>query len=217
MVQVWVLDALPGAARESAQAEQQHRQDHPADLIPALRAVQLPLSSRAALQQHLLAAGFSCKVAAWIASSLRPTDGDARCHAHSRSHDQKPAAACLPRCHASARKSGHHVHVALEWCCRMIVSCDVRRQLQWSFNVEGVSEMYASFEEASFWPFLSAPTQGIRVDFVRAQHSSYLWCSADLERLRAYGHRVHLLPHAGHWLHADNPDGLMTILSPSFT
>ena len=77
-MQVWVLDALPGAAQETVQAEQQQRQDHPADLIPALRAMQLPLPSRAALQQQLLAAGFSCKVAAWIASSLRPTNGDAR-------------------------------------------------------------------------------------------------------------------------------------------
>ena len=57
--------------------------------------------------------------------------------------------------------------------------------------------MYASYEDASFWPFLSAPTQGIRVDFVRAQHSSYAWSLADLDRLRVYGHRVHLLPNAG--------------------
>ena len=57
--------------------------------------------------------------------------------------------------------------------------------------------MYASFEEASFWPFLSAPSQGIRIDFVRAQNSSYVWSAADLERLHAYGHSVHLLPNAG--------------------
>ena len=77
--QVWVLDALPGAAHEAAPGDVQHRRDHPADLIPKLQAVPLPIESRTALQQHLLGAGFSHKVAAWVASSLRPSQGDARC------------------------------------------------------------------------------------------------------------------------------------------
>ena len=48
-----------------------------------------------------------------------------------------------------------------------------------------------------FGPFLSAPTQGICVTFVRAQHSSYQWSDADLDRLAAYGHCVHILSDAG--------------------
>ena len=71
------------------------------------------------------------------------------------------------------------------------------RSLRWTFDLKGIGDMYASYEEASFWPFLSAPSQGIRVDFVRAQNSSYVWSVADLERLRAYGHSVHFLPNAG--------------------
>ena len=74
-----MLDALPGAAHELVAGEAQHRQDHPADLIPELQAVRLPIESRAALQQHLLSAGYSDKVAAWVVSSLRPCKGDARC------------------------------------------------------------------------------------------------------------------------------------------
>ena len=76
-------------------------------------------------------------------------------------------------------------------------SCCARRKLRWTFDLRGIGELYASYEEASFWPFLSAPTQGIRVAFVRAQHSSYAWSGADLDRLRAYGHAVHFLPNAG--------------------
>lgn len=63
--------------------------------------------------------------------------------------------------------------------------------------MKGIAEMYASYEALSYWPFLSAPTQGIRVDFVRAENSSYLWPADDVERLKAYGHRVHHLPQAG--------------------
>ena len=63
----------------------------------------------------------------------------------------------------------------------------------WSFDLKGIGEMYRSYEARSFWPFLSAPTQGIHIHFVRAQHSSYNWTRADLDRLAAYGHGVHTL------------------------
>ena len=71
------------------------------------------------------------------------------------------------------------------------------RECLWSFDLNGIGELYRSFELHSFWPFLSAPTQGIRVNFVRAQHSSYHWSEADLDRLRAYGHCMHTLSDAG--------------------
>ena len=29
--------------------------------------------------------------------------------------------------------------------------------------------------------------------------------------------QVHLLPDAGHWVHADNPEGLLKIMSPSLS
>ena len=67
----------------------------------------------------------------------------------------------------------------------------------WSFDLKGIGEMYRSYEAHSFWPFLSAPTQGIHINFVRAQHSSYNWTRADLDRLAAYGHGVHTLVEAG--------------------
>ena len=60
--------------------------------------------------------------------------------------------------------------------------------------------MYRSYEAHSFWPFLSAPTQGIHINFIRAQNSSYNWTRADLDRLAAYGHGVHTLVEAGRQL-----------------
>ncbi len=73
----------------------------------------------------------------------------------------------------------------------------VCRKLSWTIDMKGIAEMYESYESLSYWPFLSAPTQGIKVDFVRAENSSYVWPMDDVERLKAYGHRVHHLPQAG--------------------
>ncbi len=58
--------------------------------------------------------------------------------------------------------------------------------------------------------------QGAQLDFVKAGLSSWRWASDDERRIAALGHRVHTLQDAGHWLHADNPRGLLDILSPSF-
>ena len=74
--QVWVLDALPGALRNNSTGDHHVREDHPADLIPTLQAVQEPIESKAALQQHLLQAGFSQKVAMWVTGNLRPSQDD---------------------------------------------------------------------------------------------------------------------------------------------
>lgn len=71
------------------------------------------------------------------------------------------------------------------------------RECLWIFDLKGIEELYRSYESQSFWPFLSAPTQGIRVTFVRAQHTSYNWNDADLDRLAAYGHCMHTLSDAG--------------------
>eukprot|EP00884_Botryococcus_braunii_P001049 jgi/Botrbrau1/10945/Bobra.0383s0002.1 len=90
------------------------------------------------------------------------------------------------------------------------------RQLEWTFDLQGIDDMYQSYEESCLWDFLSQPAQGICVDFVRAEHSSFKWAGKDEERIRTAGHGVHLLKDAGHWVHTDNPAGLYDILAPSF-
>ena len=75
---------------------------------------------------------------------------------------------------------------------------------------------YDSYEQDSLWPFLESPAPGVRVAFVRAANSEYRWAGDDEARIRALGHAVHPLPGAGHWVHAENPDGLFDILAPSF-
>lgn len=53
-VQAWVLDTLPGEARAGAGPD---RQDHPADLIEALRRLPLPITDRSAVLDYLSTAG----------------------------------------------------------------------------------------------------------------------------------------------------------------
>lgn len=91
----------------------------------------------------------------------------------------------FPSCRATDARQWFH-------CC----ACHPRECL-WIFDLNGIGELYRSYEAHSFWPFLSAPTQGICVNFVRAEHSSYHWSEADLDRLAAYGHCVHTLSDAG--------------------
>ncbi len=89
-------------------------------------------------------------------------------------------------------------------------------RLVWGFDLGGIRDMYDSYEADSLWPFLEAPPPGVEVNFVRAARSEYRWAGGDADRIRGLGHGVHDLPGAGHWVHAENPDGLFDILAPSF-
>lgn len=59
-------------------------------------------------------------------------------------------------------------------------------------------------------------TQGLKIDFVRAERSSFRWGGEDEELIKHHGHRVHLLRDSGHWVHTDNLEGLVQILKPTF-
>ncbi len=56
---------------------------------------------------------------------------------------------------------------------------------------------------------------GIEVNFVKAEQSVFRWGGDDEALIKTYGHRVLPLA-AGHWVHTDNPDGLLNLLLPSF-
>jgi hypothetical protein len=77
--------------------------------------------------------------------------------------------------------------------------------LRWTFDLDGIAEMYESYEASNMWELLRAPPQGLRVDFVRAARSSFRWEGGVVQQLQALGHRVHLLADAGHVVHQDNP------------
>lgn len=92
-----------------------------------------------------------------------------------------------------------------QWVTTNLRPAPGRRQLRWTFDLDGIAEMYDSYEASSMWELLQQPPQGLSVDFVRAERSSFRWEGGVMDNLEALGHRVHLLRDAGHVVHQDNP------------
>jgi len=88
---------------------------------------------------------------------------------------------------------------------------------EWAFDLEGISEMYASYEGTDLWPMVANRPKGLSLGFVRAEQSAFLWTDDVVRRLGELGASVHLLPDSSHWVHTDNPEGLQQIMAPSFS
>ncbi|KAA8528014.1 hypothetical protein F0562_035117 [Nyssa sinensis] len=98
-------------------------------------------------------------------------------------------------------------------------------RFSWVFDLEGIAEMYQSYEETNLWKMVEDVPRGVHVNFLKAERSLHRWALEDLQRIHAAeevaadeggGVEMHVLEDAGHWVHADNPDGLFKILSFSF-
>lgn len=99
-------------------------------------------------------------------------------------------------------------------------------QMTWIFDVEGIYDMYLSYKQTNYWPFLECPPKGLDIGIVRAEKSDR-WHPSLLTELEELANATrdprsdtgtvsyHVLQNAGHWLHVDNPSGLIKILAPS--
>ncbi|EFJ44609.1 hypothetical protein VOLCADRAFT_64715, partial [Volvox carteri f. nagariensis] len=86
----------------------------------------------------------------------------------------------------------------------------------WTFDLDGIAELYSSYESTQLWDLVQRPPEGLKLDFVKAERSTFRWGGPDEAAITGAGHGVHLLPNSGHWVHTDNPLGLYDILAPSF-
>jgi len=86
----------------------------------------------------------------------------------------------------------------------------------WSFDLKGIKQMYESYESSDLWNVVECPPQGLSIDFVKAERSTFRWGGADHHRIESNGAQVHMLEDAGHWVHTDNPEGLLEIMKSSF-
>eukprot|EP00897_Mesotaenium_endlicherianum_P004059 jgi/Mesen1/3681/ME000202S02768 len=181
-IRVWVLDSTPDKVRAGGDGE-----DHPAELIAALRRMPQEVPSRRAVIDELSAQGFSIGIAQWMTTNLRPA----------------AAAAAAAPTGGSAAGGG----------------------LSWIFDLDGVADMYKSYETTNFWPLVDNVPEGVHFDFLRAERSLHRWAHDDVTRILTAealasdggaGVQMHVLEDAGHWVHTDNPDGLFRILAPSF-
>ncbi|KMT06753.1 hypothetical protein BVRB_7g159130 [Beta vulgaris subsp. vulgaris] len=93
----------------------------------------------------------------------------------------------------------------------------------WTFNLKGAFQMFNSYREKDYWPLLERPPQGMEISIVQAENSDR-WDPHVIQRLEVLAKKErdgsegiishHVLPKAGHWVHVDNPKGLLEIVAP---
>ncbi|KAK4345802.1 hypothetical protein RND71_035978 [Anisodus tanguticus] len=95
--------------------------------------------------------------------------------------------------------------------------------MAWTFNIEAACEMFNSYREKDYWPLLEHPPKGTEIAIVRAEKSDR-WDPETVHKLENIASNrtgesegkmsYHLLPNSGHWVHVDNPKGLLEIVTP---
>lgn len=87
---------------------------------------------------------------------------------------------------------------------------------RWAWDLDGIERMMEDYFLTDYGPWLGAHAGRPAIRIVRAGRSDR-WTPDVLERLRlGPSVRLDVLPNAGHWLHVDDPSGLLDLLVPSF-
>jgi esterase len=83
----------------------------------------------------------------------------------------------------------------------------------WRFDLDIVQTLLEDYQKQSLWPFLEDLDRRVNVHFLLAGKSAW-WRGPVEERLMALDRSfVHVLADAGHWVHMDDPDGLIEAIS----
>lgn len=87
--------------------------------------------------------------------------------------------------------------------------------LRFGLNLEAIAELLTDHDRQDRWAVVESPERVAKLRFVLGGRSTTI-SPADRGRLAALAERgaVELmeLPNAGHWVHADDPDGLLALL-----
>ncbi|HEX6927339.1 MAG TPA: alpha/beta hydrolase [Longimicrobiaceae bacterium] len=89
-------------------------------------------------------------------------------------------------------------------------------ELRWRLDWDGVEEMLRDYFRTDVWEVVEAPPDDVEVHVLRATESSALG-PEDVARIRA-AEAAHSRTHihelvGGHWIHVDNPDALVELLT----
>lgn len=89
--------------------------------------------------------------------------------------------------------------------------------LHWRFDLPAVEQMLLSYFETDSWPILAASAPGVDLHLLRAGREPR-WTPQLVEQLDKLSARqprlhVHVLPNSGHWVHVDDPTGLLNLLT----
>ncbi|XP_008243519.1 PREDICTED: protein ABHD11-like isoform X2 [Prunus mume] len=93
-------------------------------------------------------------------------------------------------------------------------------------TLQSLPSSVPSRKEKSYWPLLEHPPKDMEIAVVRGENSDR-WDVEDIEQLESLANRegdgsegkvsVHVLPESGHWVHVDNPKGLLEIVAPKIS
>ena len=89
-------------------------------------------------------------------------------------------------------------------------------EYRWTFDLDGIVELLGDYFNRDLWPFLEQARTAPEFHMVVAERSDR-WNGEMTARARALGPQtqttVHILENAGHWVHVDNPEGLLAMFT----
>lgn len=89
----------------------------------------------------------------------------------------------------------------------------------WTFDLEAIEELLRDYFGRDLWPFLEEGHAHTQFRLVVAEYSDR-WVPSMKSRGQQLDPHTntsyHLIEKAGHWLHVDNPDALLTLLESHF-
>lgn len=105
-----------------------------------------------------------------------------------------------------------------KWMTTNLRRADDGSGLVWRFDLAAASEMLRAYGVHDAWDVVERPPSGVTPVVVRGGTSDR-WLPDEVERLERLAHegilRYHVIAGAGHWLHTEDPDGLLSLLAPS--
>lgn len=105
----------------------------------------------------------------------------------------------------------------VDWLSTNIIPVDNSKAFRYSFDIKTVKPLFDDFCHLSMWDFLETYNGSANIHFIRAGKNS-AWNQETLDRfadLSAKNNKIHLytMPHVGHWLHAEDPKGVLDIIA----
>lgn len=90
---------------------------------------------------------------------------------------------------------------------------------EWLLDFAVIDELLADYGRLDFWPFLASVKSSPVIHWVIGEQSDRIG-AAEIARARALPSEAqvdtHILPQAGHWVHVDNPAGLIELMAAHF-